>query len=107
MTYGARLQPDRWTDRARSHDPRTVVDATLCQEVAPTVFSAVTVSSRRQATHAGPINANAKLVDAGGRIWLASDLRETAAIVFLSTMLPTSLLALLRLRRGAGLDSGF
>ena len=40
-----------------------------------------------------------RLVDAGGRVWSAADLRETAVIVMLSTMLPTSILALLRLVR--------
>ena len=40
---------------------------------------------------------DATLVDARGRAWSASDLRETAAIVMLCTMAPTSLLALLRL----------
>jgi uncharacterized membrane protein len=42
-------------------------------------------------------DANERLVDAAGRIWWATDLRETAVIVMLFTMLPTSLLALLRL----------
>ena len=40
-----------------------------------------------------------RLVDAGGRVWSAADLRETAVIVMLSTMLPTSILALFRLVR--------
>ena len=40
---------------------------------------------------------NARLVDAGGRVWSATNLRETAVIVKLFTMVPTSLLALLRL----------
>ena len=51
---------------------------------------------------------DARLVDAGGRTWSAADLRETAVIVMLATMAPTSILALLRLaspeRRAAGRD---
>ena len=43
------------------------------------------------------LDADARLVDGGGRVWSASDLRETAAIVMLFTMTPTVLLALLRL----------
>jgi putative membrane protein len=41
--------------------------------------------------------ADARLVDAGGRAWSAADLRETAVIVMLFTMAPSSILALLRL----------
>ncbi|WP_244395873.1 carotenoid biosynthesis protein [Beijerinckia indica] len=37
------------------------------------------------------------LVDAAGHIWSAADIRETAVIAMLFTMVPTSLLALLRL----------
>jgi putative membrane protein len=40
---------------------------------------------------------DATLVDAGGRAWSAADLRETAVIVMLCTMAPSSILALLRL----------
>jgi len=40
-----------------------------------------------------------RLVDAGGRVWSAADLRETTVIVMLFTMLRTSILALLRLVR--------
>jgi putative membrane protein len=40
---------------------------------------------------------DARLIDAGGRAWSAADLRETAVIVMLFTMAPTSILALLRL----------
>ena len=48
--------------------------------------------------HIPPLfDANASLTDAGGRGWLASDLRETTVVVLLYTMAPTSLLALLRL----------
>lgn len=39
----------------------------------------------------------ARLVDAGGHAWSATDLLETTVIVMLFTMVPTSLLALLRL----------
>jgi uncharacterized membrane protein len=42
-------------------------------------------------------DANARVTDAGGRVWFAADIRETAAIVALFTMTPTSLLALARL----------
>lgn len=38
-----------------------------------------------------------QVTDAGGRAWSAADIRETAAIVALFTMLPTALLALMRL----------
>jgi len=44
-------------------------------------------------------DANERLVDAAGRVWWATNLRETTVIVMLVTMLPTSLLALLRLGR--------
>ncbi len=40
---------------------------------------------------------DARLVDAVGRAWSAAALRETAAIVMLFTMTPSSILALLRL----------
>jgi uncharacterized membrane protein len=40
---------------------------------------------------------DSRLVDASGKVWSASDLRETTAIVMLFTMLPTSMLALLRI----------
>jgi uncharacterized membrane protein len=40
---------------------------------------------------------DARLVDGGGHVWSASDLRESAAVVMLFTMTPTVLLALLRL----------
>ncbi len=43
-----------------------------------------------------------RLVDEGHKVWSATDLRETTVIVLLFTMLPTSLLALLRLARSAG-----
>jgi putative membrane protein len=43
------------------------------------------------------LDADARLTDGGGRVWSASDLRETAAVVMLFTMAPTVLLALLRL----------
>ena len=42
-------------------------------------------------------DADARLVDGGGRVWSASDLRETAAVVMLFTMTPTAFVALLRL----------
>ena len=45
---------------------------------------------------------DARLVDAGGRVWSAEDLRETAVIVMLFTMAPTSILALLRLASQQG-----
>lgn len=41
----------------------------------------------------------ATLTDGGGRVWAAQDLRETAVIVMLFTMLPSALLALYRLSR--------
>jgi uncharacterized membrane protein len=48
--------------------------------------------------HLPPLfDADARLVDGGGRAWSASDLRETAAVVMLFTMTPTVLMALLRL----------
>jgi len=48
--------------------------------------------------HLPPLfDADARLVDGGGRVWSASDLRETAAVVMLFTMTPTVLMALLRL----------
>jgi hypothetical protein len=48
--------------------------------------------------HLPPLAAHdVTLVDAGGRTWSAADLRETAAIVMLFTMAPTSILALSRL----------
>ena len=48
--------------------------------------------------HLPPLLApDARLVDAGGRTWSAADLRETAVIMMLFTMAPTSILALLRL----------
>jgi len=40
---------------------------------------------------------DSRLVDAGHQVWSAADLRETTVTVLLFTMLPTSLLALLRL----------
>jgi len=40
---------------------------------------------------------DARLTDAAGHLWSAKDLRETAAIVMLFTMVPTGLLALMRL----------
>ena len=43
------------------------------------------------------LDADARLVDGGGHVWSASDLRETAAVVMLFTMTPTALMALLRL----------
>ena len=43
------------------------------------------------------LDADARLVDGGGGVWSASDLRETAAVVMLFTMTPTALMALLRL----------
>jgi len=50
--------------------------------------------------HIPPLfDSDMRLVDAGGRVWSAADLRETAVIVMLSTMLPTSILALVRLVR--------
>lgn len=50
--------------------------------------------------HLPPLfDANMRIVDAGGRIWSASDLRETSVIVMLFTMLPTSLLALFNIWR--------
>jgi putative membrane protein len=45
------------------------------------------------------LDPDSRLVDAGGRVWSAADLRETTVIVMLFTMLPTSLLALLRIAR--------
>jgi putative membrane protein len=42
---------------------------------------------------------DSRLVDAGHKVWSAADLRETTVIVMLFTMLPTSLLALIRLAR--------
>jgi putative membrane protein len=51
-------------------------------------------------SHIPPLfDPDARLVDAGGRSWSAADLRETAVIVMLFTMLPTSAIALLRLYR--------
>ena len=44
------------------------------------------------------LDADARLVDGGGHAWSAADLRTTTVIVMLSTMLPTALLALARLR---------
>jgi len=44
-------------------------------------------------------DADARLIDAGHQIWSAADLRETAVIVMLFTMLPTAVIALLRLAR--------
>jgi putative membrane protein len=41
--------------------------------------------------------ADARLVDGGGHVWSAADLRETAAIVMIFTMAPTTILALVRL----------
>ena len=46
-----------------------------------------------------------RLVDAGGRLWSATDLRETAVIVMLFTMLPTSILALFRLVRPGNIQA--
>jgi putative membrane protein len=43
------------------------------------------------------LSSDARLVDGDGRAWSAANLRETAAIVMLFTMAPTSILALLRL----------
>lgn len=43
------------------------------------------------------LETDAPLADGGGRLWSASDLRETAAVVMLFTMTPTVVLALLRL----------
>ena len=43
------------------------------------------------------LDPDARLADASGRTWSAADLRETAAIVMLFTMAPSSLLALWRL----------
>jgi hypothetical protein len=40
---------------------------------------------------------DARLVDASGKVWSAADLRETTVIVMLFTMLPTSMLALLKI----------
>lgn len=37
------------------------------------------------------------VVDAGGRLWSSADIRETAAIMALFTMLPVALVALMRL----------
>lgn len=50
-------------------------------------------------SHLAPFFAasDARLVDAGGHVWSRADLLETTVIVMLFTMLPTSLLALLRL----------
>jgi putative membrane protein len=54
--------------------------------------------------HIAPLfDADARLIDAGGRAWSAADLRETTVIVMLFTMLPTSLLALARLARARNL----
>ena len=48
--------------------------------------------------HLPPLLApDARLMDAGGRAWSAADLRETAVIVMLFTMAPTTILALMRL----------
>jgi uncharacterized membrane protein len=48
--------------------------------------------------HLPPLLASdARLLDAGGRAWSAADLRETAVIVMIFTMVPTSILALVRL----------
>jgi putative membrane protein len=48
--------------------------------------------------HLPPLLApDASLIDAGGRTWSAADLRETAVIVMIFTMAPTSILALMRL----------
>jgi len=50
--------------------------------------------------HIPPLfDADAQLVDGAHRVWSAAALRETAAIVMLFTMLPSALLALLRLGR--------
>lgn len=46
------------------------------------------------------MDADARLVDGGGRIWSAADLQESTVVVMLFTMLPTSVLALLRLYDG-------
>lgn len=46
------------------------------------------------------LDADAVLVDGASRIWSATDLRATAVIVMLVTMLPSALLALLALLRG-------
>lgn len=43
------------------------------------------------------LDPDAQVTDAGGRSWSAADIRETAAIVALFTMLPTALLALMKL----------
>jgi putative membrane protein len=45
------------------------------------------------------LDRDSQLVNAGHKVWSAADLRETTVIVMLFTMLPTSLLALLRLAR--------
>jgi putative membrane protein len=50
--------------------------------------------------HVPPLfDRDSRLIDGGGRVWSASDLRETAMVVMLFTMLPTSILAMLRLVR--------
>jgi putative membrane protein len=50
--------------------------------------------------HVPPLfDKDSRLVDANHKVWSAADLRETTVIVLLFTMLPTSLLALLRLAR--------
>lgn len=55
--------------------------------------------------HLPPLLASdARLVDAGGRAWSAADLRETAVIVMIFTMAPTSILALMRLASPKGVS---
>jgi hypothetical protein len=56
--------------------------------------------------HFAPLlSPDARLIDGSGRAWSAADLRETAVIVMLFTMAPTSILALLRLASPNGRDS--
>lgn len=47
------------------------------------------------------LDPDAVAVDAGGRLWSSADIRETAAIMALFTMLPVALLALMKLTGAA------
>ncbi|MGE8131700.1 carotenoid biosynthesis protein [Methylobacterium sp. NPDC080182] len=79
----AYLSPDR--DRSRSRDP---------------VFLALPILTYMATglCHLMPLlDPDMPVIDGGGRSWSSADIRETAALVALLTMLPTSCLALIRL----------